>query len=97
MTKKNDDEKKTAQKRTEGVVFGGGISAASSPPFLLRLTSSVAAQLPLRGAAVFDDVGLFAVLEAVALQKVLAGHAASDLGDTVLAHLVSTGAEFLGS
>jgi len=49
---------------------------------------SVGAVSLLGGAAVLLDVGLLAVLVAVALEKVRARHAAGDLGDAILAQVV---------
>lgn len=51
----------------------------------------IGAEPSLRGAAILHDVGLLAVLEAVALQEILTRHAAGYLGDAIFADFVSTG------
>jgi len=50
----------------------------------------IGAESSLRGAAILHDVGLLAVLEAVALQEILTRHAAGYLGDAIFADFVST-------
>ena len=59
-------------------------------PSTESLCKLIGAEPSLRGAAILHDVGLLAVLEAVALQEILTRHAAGYLGDAIFADFVST-------
>lgn len=82
----------------KGIQCGISVSAGEREggSFCLDICISIDAISLLRSATVLLDVSLSTVLVAVALQEVLAGHAAGYLGDPVLAQVIANWSNILG-